>query len=278
MAYKWRLLLNVKRIYMRFKDVFSIYYICTFLGLFLPPTIGADVLRIYLSMRKSTGKTTDLFSSVLIERIVGFLVLVFLTAGGIIFIFFLSNHNILSEATIYYCAIVAAIFVVLAIFLFNSWPAYVSFKLYKRFKKYQFLLRIFTLSTKTLISFVKYRKHPLTIFYFSFLTIIETFQVILSVFIIASSLGVNIGFIYFLAYIPVMLFLTRLPISIDGFGIHEGTITYFLSMYGVDPSMGLAVGIANHFMALASVLPGGIIYLYYKGAVNKVPHGSNSVY
>ena len=92
MAYKWNLLLKVKNINISFFEVTKIYYISNFLGLYLPPTIGADIVRAYY-INKKKYQLSDILSSIVVERIIGFLVLLlFAVIGGIFFyLYFLDS-------------------------------------------------------------------------------------------------------------------------------------------------------------------------------------------
>ena len=71
MGWKWKLLLRVKNIKISVFHATKIYYISNFLGLFLPPTVGTDLVRAYC-LSKKESKTHDIFASMVMERLIGF--------------------------------------------------------------------------------------------------------------------------------------------------------------------------------------------------------------
>jgi len=62
MPIKWNLLLRAKEIRVSWYEVTKIYYTSNFFGVFLPPTIGSDSVRAYLTAKKGPN-FTDVISS-----------------------------------------------------------------------------------------------------------------------------------------------------------------------------------------------------------------------
>ena len=80
MPVKWNLLLLSKKVNIGFYEAIKIYFIASFLGFYLPPTIGADLVRAYY-VRDYGFNYPDIISSILVERFLG---LVALLAFGVI--------------------------------------------------------------------------------------------------------------------------------------------------------------------------------------------------
>ncbi|HSL85951.1 MAG TPA: lysylphosphatidylglycerol synthase transmembrane domain-containing protein, partial [Bacteroidales bacterium] len=74
MAYKWNILLQAKSIHIPLLRVTAIYLISSFLGLFLPATVGGDAIRAY-AVSKGGQKGRDIVSSIVVERLFGILAL-----------------------------------------------------------------------------------------------------------------------------------------------------------------------------------------------------------
>jgi len=66
------------------------------------------------------------------------------------------------------------------------------------------------------------------------------------------------------------MLLTRLPISIGGFGVDEGVFTYFLTLVGVSVTLGFSIAIINHMIFILVILPGGIIHLLDRPQAKKI--------
>ena len=137
-----------------------------------------------------------------------------------------------------------------------------------RFSNKKFFWRVIPKIEKLIDSYIYYKKHKKVLIYVMVLTLAEIFLVVLWSYVIALSLNIGISLTYFAAFIPIVLFLIRLPISLDGFGINEGTYVYFLGLIGVAETLAFSVGLINHFITIAAILPGGVFYAFDKGKVS----------
>jgi hypothetical protein len=82
MAYKWRILIKVKGIEVSPMSAASVYLKTSFLGLMVPTPISADVLRAYAVTRHNHA-ASDVISSIVMERVLGFLALFVFVMGSI---------------------------------------------------------------------------------------------------------------------------------------------------------------------------------------------------
>jgi len=64
--------------------------------------------------------------------------------------------------------------------------------------------------------------------------------------------------------IPMISFLSALPLSISGLGVREGTLSYFLHLLNFPVEYGLSLGLLAYSLILISALPGVIFYLKEK--------------
>ena len=77
---RWRLLLGVQGIHLGWWRTFRVYLIGAFFNLFLLGATGGDIVKIYYAMRETSSKKTAALLSVLVDRMVGMLALVAITA------------------------------------------------------------------------------------------------------------------------------------------------------------------------------------------------------
>jgi hypothetical protein len=66
-----------------------------------------------------------------------------------------------------------------------------------------------------------------------------------------------------------------LPISLNGLGVREGSLTLLLAQYGVRPDQAVALGLGWFSLGLGVGLVGGILYLFFDR--NHGTHGSQTV-
>jgi glycosyltransferase 2 family protein len=270
MAYKWNLLLKVKDINISFFEVTKIYYISNFLGLYLPPTIGADIVRAYY-INKKEYQLSDIFSSIVVERVIGLLVLlVFAVLGGIFFyLFFLDSRINIQHILNVFILITFFVFLVFILSLNKTISAKILMLL-ERHNSDNILGKLMSKLEKLYISYLLFRNSKVILLLFFLLTGLEVFSYILRSYVVAQALNVEIPFIYIFSFVPIIMALIRLPISLNGFGINEGGFVYFLSLIEVPKAVGFSVGLIDHLVVMIAILPGGLLYLFDQGFKNQI--------
>lgn len=262
MAIKWNILLRVKGIHLSWFEVTRIYYTSTFLGVFLPPTIGVDTVKAYRVSREGAD-LTDVISSIVMERVLGMLALLaFGIMGGIIFLTTYANieFNIMNVLQMLVVVTIGGVLVFI-VSLSKSFGAVVLklFELVPRNGKY---LRKVTETLETLYrSYQSYNENKAALGVFFMLTCLENVLPVVRPYIIAMALGAYVPLSFLFVIVPIELVLIRLPISFDGFGIREGLFVYFLPMIGITANAAFTIGLANHLLFLVAVLPGWLFYV-----------------
>lgn len=81
-----------------------------------------------------------------------------------------------------------------------------------------------------------------------------------SVFLIAKSLGINIGAMTCIALFPFINLATVVPISFAGWGIREGATISIFGLIGVSPEDAMSVSVLFGVALLITGIPGGILW------------------
>jgi hypothetical protein len=68
-----------------------------------------------------------------------------------------------------------------------------------------------------------------------------------------------------LAFVPIILMLSFLPISFFGLGIKEGAFVYFFSQVQVPSAAALTVSLITYPLIFLAILPGGLFLLVGSG-------------
>jgi uncharacterized protein (TIRG00374 family) len=272
MALKWNLLLRVRGLRIGWWEAIRSYYVSTFVGLFLPPTVGSDVARTLMVERGNVSRA-EIAASIVVERLVGLLaLLVFGLIACVFFVAMLGSETLpvgrlfpVAAGTI---VVTGALFVFSFTSIFSQfvsrvvpWTARVP------------LVRKFSPKIQRLYdAYREYRGHPLALLSFFLLTCLENALPIVRAWIVARALHVEVPLTLFLMVVPIELLLIRLPVTFDGFGVREGLFAYFLSTFaGVDKAVAFSVGLANHLLFLVALIPGGVMWALKK---NKSAGGS----
>jgi hypothetical protein len=262
MPVKWNLLLRTKKINIGYISAIKIYFVSSFLGLYLPPTIGADAVRSFY-VKQHGYDYSDTISSILVERLLGLIALLIFGIAGCLLFFNLANRIEFDLNRILLISIFSTLFISI-LFLLSLSPIFSRkvIRLFDNLSKFNILRKPSKLILSLYTSYVDFSNHKIILLIFFLLTWIEVCLPIIRSYIVALAFNVHVPLIYFFAFVPIILLLIRLPISIDGFGIHEGGYVYFLSLVGVASSDGFAIGLINHLIFLIGILPGGLIYLF----------------
>lgn len=258
MPVKWNLLLRAGGPFLSWLEATRIYYISSFLGLFLPPTVGSDALRAYFVSKRGYS-LADVVSSILVERLLGLIVVLLFGIGGAVLFYTTFSELELERRglTIFIGAFMAV--AILAFLL--SVNVRVSDRIRHVLQRTKGRIGKLTNRVDRLYeSYLSYGAHRWVLFVFFALTCFEVCIPIVRAYVVGLALGLDVSLLYYFAFVPVILVLIRLPLSIDGFGIQEGGFVYFLALVGVSESLGFSVGLINHFVFLVALLPGGILY------------------
>ncbi len=247
MAYKWHLLLKVKDKSISLFSAIRTYYIGTFIGSFLPTTVGGDIVRV-IKLHGEKKKGTDILSSVILERMLGFIASAILAPVAAIFLisFF--------KLDIWYFFIIAGalllFFILLVLIPFNE-------TIFIKIDKNERLSRnfIFNRLKKVYLSYANYKKNKGILILFLFLSILEQLVPVIGNYLACRALNLSIPFIYFLLIIPLVQLISRTPISFEGIGVNEGLLVYFFTLLGLSKTGAFSIGLLGHIAIIIATLP-----------------------
>lgn len=271
MAYKWNLLLRAQKIYLSLLNATVTYLTSTFLGLFLPSTVGGDAIRAF-AVAKFGYSAADATSTIVLERALGMLALMFLVvasivAGGILIgAAYLAD---LQDLLLVVGGMGLIGLLIISVSLSAKFRSWLTDKVQKRFgkitaetsasSKRSSKITRFLAQLDTSYSQFQHKKSLLVLFFG--LSLVENLFPIGWSYILAMAFQLQVSLLDCFVVVPSVLILRRLPISIDGIGIHQTAFVYLLSLTGVPEAQGLLLGIVTHLLATLLVLPGGLFYM-----------------
>jgi uncharacterized membrane protein YbhN (UPF0104 family) len=88
---------------------------------------------------------------------------------------------------------------------------------------------------------------------------------VITLYVLALGLSINITFWHSLLLVPPVLFLSMLPISVAGWGVREGAMIVALGLVGVPPARSVALSVCFGLSLIAISLPGGVLWLLQRG-------------
>ncbi len=261
MAYKWSLLLRVKCVKYTIAEVIELYYVGTFVGIFLPTTVGGDVIRGY-GLVRGGRKAKDVFSSIVVERVLGFFAsLVVAVVSMVLFIYMFKPRSL------NFVYIVVGIFIVFMVVVVLSFNSEILAKITKFFPKRIFQWKIAGKLKEVYFSYLEYKKHGTILVKFFLLSLVEQMAPILGNYISARAFGVSVPFVVFLSIIPLIQLVNRIPISFNGIGLNEGLLVYFFSSLGLSSTLAFSIGLLGHIGIVLATIPG--LCFYVLGGTNR---------
>ena len=194
LTFKWNLLIRVRSIIVTFGRLFWINSIGSFLGLFLPSSLGTDVVRGYYLMKNNSEKSVSI-SSVFVDRVIGMFSLLLL---GVVSVFFAGD--LITEFNIRSYIIVFFVLTVIIFYLFQKDEAvnYLQ-KILKRIRHKKLVENVIKLHN----SILEYKKYPKILWLSFFITLLVQVTRVLTYYFIALAFHINVPIVYFLSLIHI---------------------------------------------------------------------------
>jgi glycosyltransferase 2 family protein len=106
-----------------------------------------------------------------------------------------------------------------------------------------------------------YRNQPALISQILALAFLNVIITIFEFYFIAQSFSAQISIGYFFLFIPLLIYLSMLPVSVGGIGLIEAGLVLFFSTVGMPLETCLSTALAFRVLQLGCALPGAMIYL-----------------
>ena len=252
-ALRWRMLLSAQGVHARIGFLVQSFMVAIFFNNLLPSTIGGDVVRIYDSWRLGNSRS-GAASVVIVDRLTGLLAL-----ASYALITVLAARQLADLVPALPALVLGATLAVggLAWFVF-----FAPRQLYRSLEQYldRRTTQPWRIIAKIASAFSMFSgRRDLLVRAFG-LSLLLQLNVIVHFIIVSRALGIDIPVLAMFTVIPLSIFVTMLPVSINGIGLREGVFVFFFSAYGIDAVEAIAFAwIALGFVMLQGVI-GGILF------------------
>jgi uncharacterized protein (TIRG00374 family) len=256
-AIRWKILLKAQGIQSKIGFLIQSYLVATFFNHFMPSTVGGDSVRAYDSWKLGENKTKA-FAVVMVDRFIGLLTLLIFV---IIATFF--TENITSKIPNLNLWLTILSFGAISIIWFVLYPPLNLFEKLVN-SKHALIKKIGSLFYKLGSAFKQFNTQKRALFNALGLSILLQINVVFYYFLISEALRFNIDIINFFLIVPLTIFIMMIPISLNGIGLRENALFFFLSFYGVLKSQALTFAWLEYGMLLILGMIGGIVYALRK--------------
>lgn len=250
--FRWQMLLKAANIDLPLKRIIISFAGGIFFNLFLPSTIGGDLVR-SIDLAAHTKKPRQVVATVFLDRLSGYIGVALVLSLAV-----LMGWRFLQDKAVFVSLfIIVAVLVAILLVLFNKF-------IHSKINRLLYspdagkIREAITSLHQEVHYFGRNKKlifNNLALSFFVQLIAPVTF------YFVGLSLGIKINIIYFLIFLPIIGAITLLPVSIGGLGLRDATTIYFFAKAGVTKDLAFAMSLINFSFILAYGALAGIIYV-----------------
>ena len=251
---KWQWLLCALGITAGLFRLIFLYLIGTFFSNFLPSMVGGDIVRVYL-LARDKKETASIVAATFTERFLGITALIVFI---LLILFNESVYDVFPAIAIVVSAVLFLYFLVILIIFQEKHLSYIT-----PFKRFNLLKKIINLSvdTHSKLQYFKKKKKPILISFI--LSIFFYLNCIFTAYAAAQSFNINVSVEVLMIVVPLVIFISLLPISVGGLGVSEVGYVYFFMFFGISNVDALSIALLLRARVIFSSILGGIAYLLY---------------
>lgn len=253
-AGKWHLLLLSQGLDLPCPRLFRFYWAGAFAGNFLPSNIGGDLVR--LAALRSTGRLAGAAASILMERLTGVAVLLPVSLAAL-----LSRPTYVAGygLPVLLWALVAGGTGFLATGWF--WGAGLARRLEALSPgEEDFWGRVAAKIRKLILALLLYRRQGPALLCCFGLSLLFFALSVVGHGLVFGALGVTVPLLEILLIIPLISFVSMLPVSLGALGLTEGAFVLFFSRAGIAPEQALAAALLCRVLKILVTSVGGLFW------------------
>lgn len=252
-VYRWSLLIQTQGYQVSEFKLFKIMLISDAVGTFLPSNLSREGIKAFV-LWKYIGKGIDCITSIALDRFSG----LFALAGIAIVCSLLSYQTLNNSKFIVLSGVFFGVCILISLMMFNLNNSRIAKKfLHLKIPYWEKLISHLSSVLESLKNFGKHKRTLVKVF--GLATVIQLLRIIF-IFCMSRAIGIDVPFIYFAVFLPIVMLLFMLPISIGGLGVQEAAFIYFFSPYGMLAEEAVALSLLCYTAVILWLLIGWIIY------------------
>lgn len=257
MAYRWLVLLRPIPPSVRppFATLLRLFFVSTFLGTFLPASVGADAVRAY-GLRQEKVAGTAAVASVLMDRLLGVLSIVLMAIAGLTMLGATSGASFAEPAIVVPLAVAAAISTLAALLVFSTRAAALATSVVAVGPS----RRVREIGRRLIDAVTAYSAYHRGLANVLAGSVAVQALRILQAYFLGLALRIDAGLQIYLALIPIILLVMLLPITINGIGTSQAAFVWFFAPIGVPAAQAFALSVLFVALGIIGNLPGGLLY------------------
>jgi uncharacterized protein (TIRG00374 family) len=262
MAYRWTALLCIVPSEHRppLGRLLEVFFVSTFVGTFLPASIGGDAVRAY-SISRDEVSGADAVASVFMDRMLGVAALLVMGVPGLFF----ARDLAANRAVLAGLAATGAVSLVTMLMIFSErfgvWSAHL-------------VGAVPAPSVQRMAHSIVGSIHRYARFHWRLLNVLLAsigVQIlrIVQAYCLGRSLGIDAMLAAYFAFIPVILLIMLLPITVNGLGTSQAAFVWFFARIGVANAPAFVLSLLFVGLGVVGNLPGGLLYVFSPSATRR---------
>jgi uncharacterized protein (TIRG00374 family) len=236
-----------------FRDLMHVFFVSTFVGSFLPASVGADAVRA-TGLSRLQVPLPDAIASVFMDRVLGLLGTLIMGVVGLMLAQDLPQRGLIIAGLAATAAACAAV----SVLTFSTRGAAVIVAAIEKLPSEK-LHR----AGRALIDAVRrYAScHGLLAWVLACSVGVQVLRIVQAYFL-GCALGIGAGLDTYFAFIPIILIVMLLPITINGLGTSQAGFVALFVHAGVGSAQAFALSVLFVALGIVGNLPGGFLYLW----------------
>ncbi|HEX7485269.1 MAG TPA: lysylphosphatidylglycerol synthase transmembrane domain-containing protein [Vicinamibacterales bacterium] len=254
MAYRWLVLLRplASASHVSLGPVMRIFFVSTFVGTFLPASVGGDAVRAY-SLARHDVAASDAVASVFMDRMMGALSVLMLGAVGLVFARDLATHPAVLTAL----GVALVICAGTAVVVFSRSMADLARSLL-RVVPSPAIRRAGDSLLGAVQSYARSHRELLNVLVCSLG--VQVLRVV-QAYYLGRALGIDAPLSVYFAFIPLILLVMLLPVTVNGIGTSQAAFVWLFSRVGVPDPQAFALSMLFVALGVVGNLPGALLYI-----------------
>jgi glycosyltransferase 2 family protein len=261
-AIRWDVLLKAQGVRLPFGRILVLYFIGHFFSSFMLGATGGDVVKAYYVAKETSGKKTEVVSTVFIDRIIGLLAVI----GLMVFMmlvrlpFFLAHRETKMAMVFSLTLLLLAVGGLLVVFhknLFERWSFFRNLEgrtafgeiLQRAYNAFHLCFNQRGMIFKTIV-----------------LSLVNDLGFVMCAWLFGMALEVKLSFWNYLTIIPTIAAVSAVPLTPGGLGTREATAIYMFGIFNVPAASAFMISILLYFGVLLWAIVGGVIYTVWSSA------------
>lgn len=250
MVVRWMKLVEALDIKVARLRVVKIFFLSTFFGSFLPSGVGGEAVRA-VSFSRLTSRGVESVASVVMDRLLGLLSMLLMGLVSLTVFYRVYPHPAL-----------LGVVVLLSVGSMVGLGLLLSRRMHLRVASLGQTLGEDSWVSRAALAMGRYRDRLGTLGVVLLLSLGVQGLRVLQAYFLSEAMDLGTPLIYFFCFIPPILVVTMLPISVGGWGTANVAYVALFSQVGMDPDGAFVLSVLILALGVIGNLPGGLIYAW----------------